>query len=35
MEPRWLLVKSTSRRWIRLVVDDVVAAIDKFTSGDE
>jgi hypothetical protein len=21
-----------SRRWIRLVVDDVVAALDKFTS---
>jgi hypothetical protein len=35
MESRRLLVKSTSWRWIRLVVDDVVAALDKFTSRDE
>jgi hypothetical protein len=29
------LLKLTSRRWIRLVVDDVVAALDKFTSRGE
>jgi hypothetical protein len=32
MEPRRLLLKSTSQRWIRLVVDDVVAPLDKFTT---